>query len=158
MVEHGVIKVYFGSRSVRKARYGFIQVTGEDGQPTGEEVYFHLNKARLAFITRYTSQEEFRVEFAANRATLADLKGEPLKGDKVVFEAVAGSPNRRVVAWTLAELWEDEELYLEEARCGVEEEEMEECSGNCGQTKATCTCAELASLRAHNPADGYWTA
>jgi hypothetical protein len=34
----------------------------------------------------------------------------------------------------------------------------EACPGDCGQTVGNCTCAELASWRAHGSNDGYWTA
>lgn len=38
-----------------------------------------------------------------------------------------------------------------------EDDQDDECPGGCGQTERTCTCAELASWRAHD-GDGYWTA
>jgi len=166
MVERGIIKTYFGSKSYNKGRYGFIKVIGEDNKPTGEEVYFHLNHARQTNITYGSSEGDYIVTFSDIRADAVSLEGEPLKGDYVVFTAEAGKPNRKVIAWTLASIWDDELFWLEHQRTEAEEAEderrqagEEECPGICGQTVSTCTCIELASFRSHNSmTDGYWTA
>lgn len=161
MVERGIIKVYFGSKSHNKGRFGFIRVTGEDGQPTGEEVYFHLNQARRPEITAKPSGLGKEVHFSAVRAGLGYLDGEPRKGDFVVFEAEAGSLKRRTTAWTTDAVWDefkDEPFW--DAMPKLDESDFQSmCPGDCGQPESSCTCAELASFRSHNSmTDGYWTA
>jgi len=166
MVERGIIKVYFGGRSYNKGRYGFIRVIGEDGKPTGEEVYFHLNSARQLDTVGDFAKCTRAIVFSDTRASIDQLDGEPLKGDHVFFTAEPNSPKRRVTAWTTQEAWVDfaDEIFFSdldafEADEFAKEQERRDCPGDCGQPAYACTCIELASFRSHNSmTDGYWTA
>jgi len=166
MVERGVIKVYFGSQSHNKGRYGFIRVMDTDGSFTGEEVYFHLNSARQLDVVGDFAKETRAIVFSDARASIDQLYGEPLKGDHVFFTAEPNSPKRRVTAWTTQDVWVDftDETFLSdldalEAAEFAKEQERRECPGNCGQLAYACTCIELASFRCHNGVTGgYWTA
>jgi len=165
MVERGIIKVYFGSQSHNKGRYGFIRVIDEKGKFTGEEVFFHLNRARQPRLVGTAIDGSSAVAFSDVDTNTAYLYGQPRKGDVVVFTAEPTSPKRRVVAWTMQDVWDEfsyelslsdeDELYASE----LAKKQQEDCSGGCGQPSYACTCIELASFQGHNNVtDGYWTA
>jgi hypothetical protein len=162
MVERGIVKIYFGSRSYSKKRFGFIRVIGENGVPTGEEVYFHLNQCRQPHFFTTPSNRKKVLSFSDIRVGIGYLDGEPLRGDTIVFEAASnGGKRRRVTAWTTETVWReflDDEFWS--TMDSLTEADFERgCPGGCGQPESSCTCAELASLRAHNSmTDGYWTA
>lgn len=139
MVECGIVKIYFGSQSYSKGRYGFIRVIGDDGELTGEEVFFHLNRAREPHLVGSAVDGSSAVEFSEVGANTTHRYLQPRKGDVVFFTAEPNSPKRRVTAWTTQDVWLDffdllvmsDEQDLEEREC--DEALLEECLGDCGQ-------------------------
>lgn len=102
MVEFGIVKLFFGSRSRNKGRYGFIRVLDKNNEFTGEEVFFRFDKAREVIITEpnpMTIQQALHrfaePQFSSSRD---NSLSEPSKGDRVAFTAAAGSPSRAVTA------------------------------------------------------------
>jgi hypothetical protein len=156
MVEFGIVKVFFGSRSRNKGRYGFIEVLDENNKPTGEEVFFRLDKARELIITEpspTTSQQALRRFVDPEFSSTRDLGlSEPSEGDLVVFTANEGSPSRAVTAWTLKDVWEDTDWLINNIPyADFEREAFEsECPGGCGESVTNCVCYEIASHAAHN--------
>ncbi len=144
MVEHGIIKVFFGARSVNQGRYGFIRVTDEAGCPTGEEVYFHLNQLRDVKVAQLAPY------LASSRLSLSDLDFSPRKGERVVFVAQEGVPRRQVTAWTAASLWDEviEALFWDHMD-HLDEYDLTQCSGICGQTVRQCRCEEIYLREGH---------
>ena len=161
MVESGIIKIYFGSKSHNKKRFGFINVIDENNKPTGEEVFFHRNQARQLEVVIKPHGRGRMIAFSTAGASLSYLQGEPRAGDRVVFEARPGSPKRRVTAWMQDVVWAEcaSELFWSDMDALDSSDFDPLCPGECAQTTSNCSCAELDSLRCHNSmTDGYWTA
>lgn len=162
-METGIVK-FFDEREGKK--FGFLTVLDESGNPTQEEIFFHYNDG-YQLQNWGASEPEWPYEygFTAHDAPKLDgtmhVRKMPRQDDKVVFERAEGNQGRdKAKPWDYAQHYDElvKEIAAERER---EEypERFEECRGGCGQTVATCTCAELASFRAHNSmTDGYWTA
>ena len=152
MVEHGVVKKYFGSRSLNQGRYGFIQVLDKNQQPTGEEVYFHFNQARRPQITRGACGKA-EVTFSDVRAGVGYFDREIRNGDRIVFVAHEGNPRRKVAAWVVESVWDafvdevDEAFWSDMDKLDTHDFVM--CTGQCGRLARECTCTELAIQEGH---------
>lgn len=113
MLEHGIVKVFFGARSKNQGRYGFIRLIDREGNFTGQEVFFHLNNAMTPIGIHFAG---CNVSVGwSEKATLADLGREPREGDLVVVEipplsAHKGPGLRKAFSWTYLSLWAAEEL------------------------------------------------
>ncbi len=149
MVEYGVVKKYFGSRSHNQGRYGFIRVLDENQQPTGEEVYFHFNQARRPRITA-GARGKAEVTFSDVRAGVGYFDREVRSGDRIVFVAQEGKPRRKVVAWMVDSIWDefvDNAFWSDMDKLDTYDFIM--CTGQCGRLTRDCTCAKLAIQEGH---------
>lgn len=120
MEEVGVVKVFFGEDSPGRRFYGFAYVLDHEGNRTGEEVFFHLNAARL--IQGYRDDAGHpAVGWVKKQAKLRHLGREPRRGDHIVFKQTRSDnngPSRSALKWTFKSIW-DAELRTAGRRASV---------------------------------------
>jgi len=108
MLERGTVTTYNGKDSFRKTRNGFISVV-RDGQHIGEQVYFHLNKARQLRVAQTGTDGGREVCFSDVKANIKGWGHEPRNGDVIFLEAdpvvIDGERSRRVAAWMYEDVW-----------------------------------------------------
>lgn len=106
-LEHGIVK-FFDDRDGKK--FGFLKVLDEDGQETGEEIFFHFNDGQ--FVDTIVDEIEFvgRV-FPATGTHM----WHPNVGEKLAFDRATGKGDReKACPWTYAQGYDNRVTELTE--------------------------------------------
>lgn len=107
-LEHGVVK-FFDDRDGKK--FGFLEVLDEDGQKTGEEIFFHFNDGQFVDIVGGDEIEFVGRVFPENGLHM----WHPKPGDKIAFDTTPGKDGRdKACPWTYAEGYDNRVRKLTE--------------------------------------------
>lgn len=106
-LEHGVVK-FFDDRDGKK--FGFLEILDEDGQKTGEEIFFHYNDGQFVDIV---GGDE--IQFVGRVFENGVHMWHPKIGDKIAFDVSTGKDGRdKACPWTYAEGYDNRVRKLTE--------------------------------------------
>lgn len=106
-LEHGVVK-FFDDRDGKK--FGFLEVLDEDGQKTGDEIFFHFNDGQFVDIV---GGDE--IQFVGRVFENGVHMWHPKIGDKIAFDVSTGKDGRdKACPWTYAEGYDNRVRKLTE--------------------------------------------
>lgn len=107
-LEHGIVK-FFDDRDGKK--FGFLEVLNEDGQKTGEEIFFHFNDGQFVDIVGGDEIMFVGRVFPENGLHM----WHPKPGDRIAFDVSVGKNNRdKACPWTYAEGYDNRVRKLTE--------------------------------------------
>lgn len=106
-LEHGVVK-FFDDRDGKK--FGFLEVLDEDGQKTGEEIFFHFNDGQFVDIVGGD-----KIQFVGRVFENGLHMWYPKIGDTIAFDVSTGKNGRdKACPWTYAEGYDNRVRKLTE--------------------------------------------